>query len=159
MKNYLFLLSFPLLLLGGSPATPPPSGVGVQFPDVNLSRDLNLSDPKRRALAESFLRYWHAREKGDTNTTYSYELPYQRYITPYHIYSKEVGGLYYGVKTELREISFPDRNVAIIVRRVYYSDGSFYDKKDKWIFSHGRWYHKYYQTVFPPNNGEEMEFQ
>ena len=129
------------------------------FEDVNLSQDLNLSTPKHRALANRFLHYWHARQHNEINTTYSFELPYQRYVTPYHIYRRRLGGLYSGARTQLHSISFPHEDVAIIVRRVYRPNGSFYDRKDKWIFTNGQWYHKYYQTVFPPKGKEEMEFQ
>jgi hypothetical protein len=130
------------------------------FEDVNVSDSIHASDAKTVDLINSFLFYWHARQNGDTNTSYYYELPYQKYVTPYEKYKKLISGLYYGVRTELNRISFQhNNNIAIITRKVYVSKGVSFPKKDKWIYYGNRWYHRFFQTVLPPKSAEEVEFQ
>jgi len=159
MKNVLFFGIW-ILLFAGCSLHNQTFSTFKQFNDVNVSDSLEITDKKTSLLVKSFLTYWHARQNGDTNTSYQYELPYQRYITPYNKYKKLVSGLYYGKRTELKNITFShNQNIAIIDRNVYLQNNFSYPKKDKWIFFKNRWYHKFYQTVLPPKTKEEVEFQ
>ncbi len=119
-------------------------------------RYLNTKDKKEQLLVKRFLEYWHYRANGELEKSYSYELPYQRFLTPYKKYKGLIGG-YKGSKTTLVGIKFKN-DTAIITRKVRFGKKEL-TRYDKWIFVKDNWYHKFYQTIFPPKDIEEAKFQ
>lgn len=117
----------------------------------------NKDSNKEKELVKRFQKYWYARVHGKYQQSYRYELPYQQYIVNFAKYRKTLG-LYKNTKASLIKIYYPQKDVAIITRKMG-SKKNFWIKKDKWIYVNGKWYHKYYQTIFPPLNEKEAEFQ
>jgi len=127
----------------------------VIFTDVHTS--LHPQSNKEKGLVQRFEEYWHARVNGQYNKSYIYELPYQQFIIDFDRYKKTLG-LYKNSKVSLVKVQYPQKNVAIITRKMEGKNGSWI-KKDKWIYVDGNWYHKYYQTLFPPLDEKEAQFQ
>ena len=131
----------------------------IQIKDVYVERHISQNEPLYRKLIQRFKEYWHYRQKGDYKKSYEYELPYQRYLMPFIKYKPLAAGSYVGNKTILKDMYLDKKNgIAILQRRVYF-DNSYKDKKDKWIFVNGQWYHKFYQSILPLKTEEEAEFQ
>ncbi len=127
----------------------------VTFTDVQSS--LHPQSSKEKELIRRFKEYWHARVNGQYNISYNYELPYQQYTINFDKYRKTLG-LYRNSKISLLKLEYPQKNIAIIIRKMDGKKNSWI-KKDKWIYLDGKWYHKYYQTLFPPLNEKEAQFQ
>jgi hypothetical protein len=137
------------------------SGCGVisqkNLTGVSINQKVKVSNYKEKKLMKRFLQYWHARTKGDMKTAWKYEMPYQKFLDGFNKYKSEVSG-YRGSTIELIKVEYPSKDVAIVVRRVRVG-GKELLRKDKWIYVKDNWYHKYYQSVFPPETEEEAEFQ
>lgn len=112
---------------------------------------------KQRLLQKRFQEYWHARSI-DLHKAYEYELPYQRYIGDFSLYKKLVVKTKKGTKAQIVKIEYPHPNIAIIQRQMIFGKKQSL-RKDKWIYVNGQWYHRYYQSVLPPSNTEEAQFQ
>ena len=117
---------------------------------------LNFEE-KRHGLITTFNRYWKLRTQGKYKQAWKFELPYYRFVTHFSEY-KSLVGTYYKTDVHLQSIKFIHPNVAIVTRKIRAKNGTYY-KKDKWIYVDRRWYHKFYQSIFPPSNKEEAEFQ
>jgi len=113
---------------------------------------------KKELLSKRFVGYWEARTKGDYKKSWLYELPFQRYLKSYKWY-KEMAPGYKGVQVKLNKILSMTQNEAIIERKILYSKKNWVLKKDKWFYIKDNWYHKFYQSVFPPETQDEAEFQ
>ena len=146
--NKIILLFFSILFFIGCASK-------VTFTDVSAS--LHPMNSEEKELIQRFEEYWHARVNGQYNQSYKLELPYQQYTVDFDKYRKTLG-LYRNSKVLLLEIKYPQKNVAIITRKMEGKNGSWI-KKDKWIYVDGSWYHKYYQTIFPPLDEKEAQFQ
>lgn len=99
--------------------------------------------------------YWQARAKGDMRKAWEYELPYQKYLTSFEEYAAQVGP---SDKTICTKILEKDNKERIVQRKITIGKRNIL-KKDKWIFVKDNWYHKFYQTIFPPETEEEADFQ
>jgi hypothetical protein len=150
MIKYLLLILQIFFLLGCSSKIP-------NYSDVILPKDLNISDAKEKLLVKRFSEYWHLRSNGALEDSYKYELPHQRYLNTLEEYKRMTRG-YRGVKTKLVKIDYIDENQSIITRKVIQSNKEMI-RKDKWFYILDNWYHKFYQTIFPPSNQEEAQFQ
>ncbi len=128
-----------------------------QYPNVGYEKNIIKSDKKERKLVKRFVEYWYARTQGDLNKSWEYELPYQKFLGSFKRYKAEVGG-YEGAKIKLLRIKYLTPSEAIIMREVQMGKKRLV-KKDKWFYLKDNWYHKYYQTIFPPETMEEAEFQ
>ena len=126
------------------------------YSDVTYHQ-IKISDSKTKRLVERFVEYWHARTQGDMKKAWKFELPYQKFLSSFKKYKAEVGG-YKGAKIELVGIRYEVPNIAIVTRKVRIGKNVML-KKDKWLYIKDTWYHKYYQTIFPPETMEEAEFQ
>jgi len=128
--------------------------------EYNIYEDINItvtpSSKKERLLLREFSEYWHARINGDYNRSYLYELPSQTFIIPYEKY-KDMLGIYRSNRVRLTEIYYPHEDIAIVTREMVGKRKTL-KRLDKWIYIDGKWYHKFYQTIFPPI-GEETKFQ
>lgn len=135
------------------------------FVIINLIGCSSLQQPfpatqqeKRQLLQKRFTEYWQARMQGDYRKSWQYELPSQRFLTSFERYKAMASG-YKGMKVEFGKILYISPDEAIIERRIKTSQKSVVVKKDKWFFVKDNWYHKFYQSVFPPKTDEEAEFQ
>lgn len=124
---------------------------------LKIHSSFNEDRNKEKELVKRFQEYWYARVHGKYQQSYQYELPYQQYIVNFAKYRKTLG-LYKNTKVSLIKIYYPQKDIAIITRKMG-SKKNFWIKKDKWIYLNGKWYHKYYQAIFPPLNEKEAEFQ
>ena len=142
-----------IILIGGCDIRIP------KFSDVTYNqKNITASTKKEQLLIKRFMEYWHYRQNGDFQKSWKYELPYQRYVTPYQKYKALISNIP-GKRTVMEKVTYIEPNLAIIVRKVYKNKSSSFLKKDKWIYAKDNWYHKFYQTIFPPETTEEAEFQ
>lgn len=116
-----------------------------------------IKNKKTKKLIDSFREYWQMRVEGNYKKSYQFELPYQRYIIDYEKYRKMLG-LYAKNKVILVDIVYPHKDIAIVTRKMQ-GRKKVQLKKDKWIYVNGKWYHKFFQTIFPPLNEQEAEYQ
>jgi len=123
---------------------------------ANLHTPITNQD-KQKLLEKRFQGYWDARAT-NLKEAYQYELPYQRYINDFSLYKKLVVKTKKGTKAQIVKIEYPHLNIAIIQRRMIFGKKQSL-RKDKWIYVDGQWYHRYYQSVLPPSNMEEAQFQ
>jgi len=151
MKKFLISLLPLLLLTACAPKLP-------SYPEVSYNNKEIQRDSKTKLLVKRFLEYWHYRTIGDMKKAWEYELPYQKYLNSFERYKGMVGPSI-GSKTELVKIKYPNADEAIITRKVYLGKKDILIKKDKWYYVKDNWYHKFYQTIFPPENEEEAQFQ
>jgi len=149
MKNFLIALLPLLLFTACTPKLP-------SYPEVSYNKEIQ-QDSKTKLLVKRFLEYWHYRTIGDMKKAWEYELPYQKYLSDFKRYKGMVGPSI-GSKTELVKIEYPAADEAIITRKVHLGKDVL-TKKDKWYYVKDNWYHKFYQTIFPPENEEEAQFQ
>ena len=126
----------------------------IHFEDVSIQ----ATQVTKRKLVDAFSKYWHYRINGQLKQSYRYELPYQRYTTDFKEYKALIVPYGKNTKIVLRKIETTTPNTAIITREVRTGKNVFYGK-DKWILVNGRWYHKFFQNVFPPQTEEEAKFQ
>ena len=126
-------------------------------PNVSYNNHVKLDKRKTKLLVKRFIEYWDSRIKGDAKRSWEYELPYQRYLTPFDDYRRLLSG-YAHTKIELADIHFLDPDTAIITRKVH-TKRKTYQRKDRWIYVKDNWYHKFYQSVLPPETVEEADFQ
>ena len=127
------------------------------FSNIILPTYDNISNKERR-LFKRFSEYWHYRLIKDFDRTYSYELPYQRYLIDKSTYKGLLDGYGEDTKVQLLKITFLSPDVAIIQRKII-TKANTLTGKDKWIYVNGEWYHKFFQNILPPKNKEEAEFQ
>lgn len=125
-----------------------------------MGNTLEAKSQKHQKLIQRFTQYWNYRSSCNPQKSFSYELPYQQYLLGKEGYIARMDRRYCGAKIFLKKIEhnkmYPD--IAIIVRKVELKNGLQYPAKDKWIYIDGQWYHKFYQTVFPPEE-KEADFQ
>ena len=152
MNRYAIVILFSIIfLISGCSLKIPHS------PNVSYSNHVKMDSRKTKLLVKRFVEYWGSRIKGDAKKAWEYELPYQRYLTPFKEYRKLLSG-YARAKIELVNIQFLDPDRAIIVRRVHIKHKTL-QKKDLWIYVKDNWYHKFYQSILPPKTLEEADFQ
>ena len=152
MNKYTIVILFPIIfLINGCSLKIPHS------PNVSYSKHVKIDSRKTKLLVKRFIEYWDSRIKGDAQKAWKYELPYQRYMMNFDLYKRLIG-MYKNAKIELSAISFRDKNTAIIERKISVHK-KIWKKKDKWIYVQDNWYHKFYQSIFPPKTEEEAKFQ
>jgi len=158
-SRYILYFATLFLFLGCSARNELLQSKHIQIKNVYVEKHISQNEILHQKLIQRFKEYWHYRQNGDYKKSYEYELPYQRYLIPFIKYKSLAAGSYVGDKTILKGIQLDKKSgAAILQRRVYF--GNFYkDKKDKWIFVNGQWYHKFYQSILPPKTKEEAEFQ
>ena len=153
ISRYIAIIYIGILFLGGCASILP------SFENVSYNKNLlDLRDERAFKLTKRFLEYWHARAQGDYEKSWQYELPYQRYFLSFEKYRSLASG-YKGSVIELKKIDFIAPDEAIVERKVFFSDKKGVVKKDKWYEIDGKWYHKFYQSILPPESFEEAEFQ
>lgn len=128
---------------------------GCENSHFHLSHQSNQE--KQKLLEKRFQDYWNARAT-DLKEAYQYELPYQRYLNDFSSYKKLVVKIKKGTKAKILKVEYPHPNVAVIDRQMNFGKKHVL-RKDKWIYVDGQWYHRYYQSVLPPSNVEEAQFQ
>ena len=127
----------------------------------SLAKTANSHDiGKEKQLVQRFQNYWQHRSSCEIEKAFYYELPYQQYLLGLQEYLSQMDRRYCDAKVSLEKIEFnkENPNIAIIVRKVKLKNGHQYLAKDKWIYVDNQWYHKFYQTIFPPEE-EEADFQ
>jgi hypothetical protein len=123
---------------------------------VEVSKDINMTKADKR-LKQRFQEYWQYRINGDYKHSFAYELPYQQYITGLKQYKLISGGKYMADKIILYHIHHGKE--CTIVDRIVIMNHKKILKKDKWCFIKDNWYHRFYQSIFPPETAEEAKFQ
>jgi len=150
---HIFIISTILLLI---------EGCSIRIPTVSdviyNKKNVIAKKRKERLLIKRFVEYWHYRQNGDFKNSWKYELPYQKYVISYKKYKALISNTP-AKKTVLEKIIYLEPNLAIIIRKIYKNKNSSFMRKDKWIYVKDNWYHKFYQTIFPPETKEEAEFQ
>lgn len=123
-----------------------------QYSSVDLSRvqKKNLSK-QEKLLLRRFAQYWNYRLKRDFAKTFSYELPYQKYITSFDYYKDNLIYSYGKGKIILDNIYFKDKNHAIITKEYINRKGEHFKDKEDWYYVIDNWYHKFYQYIMPPD--------
>ncbi|SMC10165.1 hypothetical protein [Nitratiruptor tergarcus] len=149
--RYVTFLLFTALFWGCATKIP-------SYQNIKINKAYFQGSSKEKKLVSAFANYWQARIKGDYKTSFSYELPYQQYIKDFNKYKELIGGIYKGTTITLKNIKYSHPNIAIVTRVVKIGK-NLYPRKDKWIYIDGKWYHKFYQTILPPRNPEDADFQ
>lgn len=150
MKNAIFPILIAIFFSACSFHTLP------KYKNVSILNDHNISSDQK--LLKRVAEYWHYRLHNDYQHSYTYELPYQRYLIPLKAYKSLIDGYGKNAKIEIISVKFPNPYTAIVQRRIKTSTTILFSK-DKWVNVDGEWYHKFFQNILPPKNKEEQEFQ
>ena len=124
---------------------------------VTYNKTIKIKNEKESLLIKRFLEYWDARVKNNSELTWRYELPYQKYLIDFKDYKNLLSG-YKNTKISLNKI-LKLTNQEAILERYTTGNNKTITKKDKWIYIKNNWYHKFYQSILPPKDMEEAEFQ
>lgn len=145
LARIVFAVSLVYLLLGCSDRVSKSKYVTV---DENVS----METQSERALRNRFVEYWDARSLHDFDKTYTYEMPYQRFLKPFEVYSGELSVTFSEYNTVLKAIRFENeaRDTATVFRE-YIKDDVILHQKTAWYLVNGTWYRKYAFSLFPQN--------
>ena len=122
----------------------------AHYEQTSIESNLTLKNDKERLLAETFVEYWHLRNKREFKESYQYELPYFRYITSYEQYKPQVGAYNFDFQTRLIGIEYPHhRDDVVTVKRSYRKNDFHSVEKETWVYVNGKWYHDFQFSPFP----------
>ncbi len=124
---------------------------------IHQPQPLSLEE-KKELLQKRFEEYWQARAEGNYQKSWLYELPSQQFLSSYARYKIMAPG-YKGMKITLYKIILFTPTQAVLERKIEDKRGRTFIKKDKWFFVKDNWYHKFYQSILPPETEEEAQFQ
>jgi hypothetical protein len=121
----------------------------------NAWRDNNLSIPSDsyNKLSRRHLEYWDAMSHKDFKKTYTFELPYVRYIKDFEWYDRFNSPNQSGFVIVQYAIEKIDAHrVRVKARKEY--EGKVYFFNDIWILVNNTWYHKTKTSRLPPMDDE-----
>lgn len=119
---------------------------------VSVDENVSLETESLRALRNRFVEYWDARSLHEFDKTYMYEMPYQRFLKPFDVYSGELSVTFNEYNTVLKAIRFEneEKDTATVFRE-YIKDDVVLHQKTVWYLVNGTWYRKYAFSLFPQN--------
>lgn len=131
-------------------------GCEKKYAYVEVDKNVTAADEKTEALLSRFKDYWEYRSKNESEDSYAYELPYLNFIKDRQWYVRFHTGDRKAYKVTVLKIKYDPRESAHveILTNIDLTHTS-YSFWDQWYYVNGTWYHKYIQSILPPEPGED----
>ncbi len=117
---------------------------------VSIDQNITLNTKNAQELRNRFITYWDMRSRHLFDQSYSYELPYIRFLKNVEIYKSELSVTFRGFKTVMTKLQFDDAGqTRATIYRDYIKDDVQLHQKSRWYLVNGTWYRKYDFSLFP----------
>lgn len=115
---------------------------------ASIDQNVTLTNKHEKELSRRHLAYWDSMSQKNFLESYTFELPYQRYIQGQEWYGRFFEGNNKEYEIVLKDLEWIDDN-RVLVHTEYIRQKNRHIFKDRWFYVNGTWYHMFDTSKLP----------
>lgn len=126
------------------------SGCAVSnYKFASTDQNLSIESESLKELSKRHLEFWEFYSAKDFDSSYSYELPYLRFLKPLEWYKNFNAPNRKNYKIKQLSIKEIDEGRAVVIHQYSDKEGNTHEIEDRWVLVGGRWYHYFEFSKLP----------